>query len=400
MNRRELLVLLGGLSTAVLWNQPLAVAAQKLDRKALAKELEKNGFAIADGRKEKGMERVYASIRVDQPGQILLGNFAGSDFKKFQTPFVAHQIIQNHVNPDQLIAVQKWGKNALDVKVRSGSIAPLALPKDTVFFGHGVFTPDAKHFLVSAMDYELGHGVLLVYDSTNLKCVDKMSTYGLNPHELQLSHDGKSYFIMNSGAPSNQMDRYKKSKVSTQTNFTKIDIASGKLLSQAELHHPNKGYAHFFNIDDKNILALGLSFDGSGTTQLPSALALIEEEKVTDLMTDSAIKDCIGEALSARLLPGAKEALVTFPDSNKVAIVDVAQKKVTKTLSMKLPRAVIQTPDPSLVLLSQSDVGLPFLAYSNKTKEFVDVAKLFDVNKKELKNWSGRGPHGTEIRWF
>lgn len=399
MNRRELLVLLGGLSTAVLWNQPLARAAQELENKAFANDLLKRGFVIGDGRKEKGVDKVYASVRVDLPGNIFLGNFAGTEFKKFETTFLTHQIIQNPVNKDQLIAIQKWGKNALDIKVRSASVTPLVLPKNTVFFGHGVFTPDAKHFLVSAMDYDSGHGCLLVYESSSLKCVDRISTYGMNPHELQLSHDGKNYMVMNSGVPKYQVDRYAKSKVTLQTNFTKIDVASGKLVSQVELLHGSKGYAHFFNIDDKNILALGLSLDDPNSVQTPSALALIEGEKVTDLMVDSAIKDCIGEALSARVMPGGKEALVTFPESDKVAVIDIEKKKVTKTLSMTLPRAVIQTPEPTLLLLSQSASGLPFLAYSSKTKDFVDLKKVFDNPKKELHNWAGRGPHGTEINW-
>ena len=196
LHRREMLALLAGVSGSLLLHHPAAKAALELEAQAMQKDLQKKGFILGDGPKEDGETKLYASVRIDQPGEVLLGNFAATEFKKIAVPFSTHSFVQYPNDKDQIIGIQKWGKNSVHMRIRSGKVTKLDLPKNTVFFGHGVFSPASDQFLVSAMNYEKGHGVFIVYDAQSLRPIDMISTYGYNPHEVQLSHDRKSYFVI------------------------------------------------------------------------------------------------------------------------------------------------------------------------------------------------------------
>ena len=355
-----------------------------------------SGFAIAHGKRELGKGNFFASPRIDQKGMVLIGNYAGTQIKEYKTNFVSHQIIQNPKRRTQFFGIQKWGLNAISMNLENDEVTALELPEHHYFFGHGFCTLDGDFVLISAMDMRSAEGQLLVFETRSLKLVNKYRTYGVNPHDVQLSHDHKNILLIHGG---NLPDEMKKTSQASRLNscMTRLSADSGDLISHIELDSGTLAYGHFLNIDDQQILCLGLQLERGGRRSLPPALAFLTQDRVEDLMVDSSLKSCEGEALSARLVD-ASTALVTLPDSNTVVLFDFKQKNVKKTFFAQQPRGVARLPTGDF-LVSQSRQEKPFLVYKAVDQVTQDLQTYFQSPGEKRSSWVAVGAHMTEIAW-
>ncbi|HEX7675036.1 MAG TPA: DUF1513 domain-containing protein [Bdellovibrio sp.] len=397
-NRRELLSLLGGLSAASLLPKPLAMAANLITHTQNS-EFKTKGFAIADGRKEKGIGHGYAATREDQPGSIRLGNFAGTHFKSFPTSFTPHQVVQNPGNIQHFFAIQKWGTNAVHLDVASGKTTALPIPKGVNVFGHGAFSADLDKLYISAMDYNKGRGTILVYDAKKITLLGTQISNGLYPHDLQLAKDRKTHWISNVGRFSKSDSRKYDSTISQKSNLSRIDLESGQVLETHEASDFN-GMSHFLNLDDHKFLSIGMQ-GKVDHGESPTTFAIFDNAQVKNLAkSDALLKNAYGESLSVRLIQGTREALVTIPDCHKVVIVDIDKGQVLKVIDGVYFKAAIQLPDPNWLLLSPaSGDTAPFMLYSVKDKNINQLPVFYKSLAPEMHNWFGFGSHGTEIIW-
>lgn len=371
--------------------------AQK-DQEALASEFLTHGFAVSDGPRERGTGPYFASPRIDQKGRVLIGNFAGTELKQFDIPFVSHQVIQNPHQARQFFAIQKWGANAVAIDSLENRVRALELPENHHFFGHGVFMPNGQHILITAMDRKSNEGQLFVYDTNSLKLVEKYRTGGTNPHDIQISKNGKELIIIHAGIPQNERTGLTSTAKNMNSCISRLSLNSGELLSQDILDETIKAYGHFLNFDDNNILCIGLSAAaGQDALTLPACVGHLSNGKITDLMTDPLLSSCVGEALSSRKLSDTT-ALVTLPDSGVIALLDLKNHKVILTLPAKTPRGIVELPNNDF-LISQSRRGEPFLTYSQKYRTLESLETHFQPLGPLMASWSATGAHMTEITW-
>lgn len=396
-NRRQFLIIGAVAGGSILMPDVLHLLSADQKASSSVQKSPWSGFAIGHGRKESGRDKFYASPRVDESGRVLIADFAGTQVREYKTKFVCHQIIQNPKRLTQFFGIQKWGDNAVAIDMESNQTKPLELPVGHYFFGHGFCTTDGQHVFISAMDTKTNEGQLLIYETKSLKLVNKYRTYGVNPHDTQTSLDGKNILVMHGG---NLRSFLKDKSKATNKNscLTRLSIESGAFVSHAELDRSNQAYGHFLNLDDQDVLCMGLRLEKTDERALPPALALLSGLTVNDFVSSSILKDFTGEALSARMIKDSI-VLITLPDSDKVVLLDVKKRAVLKTYDLRKPRSVARMPSGDF-LISQSTESELFVVYKNEIQAMLDLKGYFQSLKNSNRSqWSANGAHMTEIVW-
>lgn len=128
---------------------------------------------------------------------------------------------------------------ALGFSLEGGEPAPLPLPDDRHFFGHGAFVQGGRLLAATENDFEGGRGVLGLYDATpggGYRRVGEFDSGGIGPHEVVLMPDGKTLCVANGGILTHP--DYGKLELNLDTmrpSLAYIDAASGELLEKVEL---------------------------------------------------------------------------------------------------------------------------------------------------------------------
>ncbi len=147
------------------------------------------------------------------------------------------------------VAVSRDGRRAVAFARRPGRFAipfdpatmrpsaPLPLPANRHFYGHGLFSADGERLLTSQNDFDAGRGVLAVHDvRRDHRRIGEFATHGIGPHECLLSDDGRSAVIANGGILTHpDYPRRKLNLDSMDSTLVRLDLASGDLLARASL---------------------------------------------------------------------------------------------------------------------------------------------------------------------
>lgn len=396
--RRDVLKYVSGLSLSLLVDPFYRSAFANSKSENTQDSWETSGFVMGSGMKERRLHADQLCPCEGAPGNIIAGNFSGTKFKSISTQFLPHQIVQNPRNLEQLFAFQKWGEHGIEVSLSSEKTQALVLPKDHYFYGHAVMSPGGDHVLVGGMDQARAVGVLLAYHTKTLKLENIQLTYGVHPHDMQLSLDQKHLWIANSGATPKFRKKLKpKEDITLISNMARIDLASGKLVEQVLMDHGDKMYAHFVIVDEGNFICFGLTGAKEGSETLPSAMASIKDQKVVDLMANPIVASAVGEALSARKTLDGKKIVVTLPLTNAMAILDINGQPIRMIRNIESPKSLFYSPDSSLLIVSQ--MNGPMKAYSSRNDSLSSLGGIAGIKGANASKWLGTGSHGTEIIW-
>ena len=68
------------------------------------------------------------------------------------------------------------------------------------FYGHGTFSPDGRLLYASENDFDNNRGIIGLYDSSNrFARIGEYETYGVGPHDMTVSDDGRFLIVANGG---------------------------------------------------------------------------------------------------------------------------------------------------------------------------------------------------------
>lgn len=152
----------------------------------------------------------------------------------------SHSWVQCQDNPACLWGITKWGIDLELVDFRQGrSIERLTAPAGKRFFGHGLSFPNGELW-ISAHDDVNQRGEILVYRDGRF--AEARPSFGLYPHEMRISRDGKSLIVANSGLRARPFGI-------AEPSVVWIDLAAWSLTkrSSSQFHH---GPAHFSDLPD------------------------------------------------------------------------------------------------------------------------------------------------------
>ncbi|MCA1490970.1 DUF1513 domain-containing protein [Sinorhizobium alkalisoli] len=105
------------------------------------------------------------------------------------------------------------------------------------FFGHGCFSADGRLLYATENDFAANRGMVGVYDGTaGFARIGEFPTYGIGPHDMALSPDGRTLIIANGGIETHpDFGRTKLNLDHMEPSLTLVDTATGALVEKHAL---------------------------------------------------------------------------------------------------------------------------------------------------------------------
>jgi hypothetical protein len=113
---------------------------------------------------------------------------------------------------------------------------PIAIssPEGRHFYGHGAFSPNGRLLYASENDFDGNRGMIGLYDATNrFTRIGEFETYGIGPHDMTVSDDGRLLIVANGGIETHpDFGRTKLNLGEMQPSLALIDAATGALVEK------------------------------------------------------------------------------------------------------------------------------------------------------------------------
>jgi uncharacterized protein len=105
------------------------------------------------------------------------------------------------------------------------------------FFGHGCFSADGRLLYATENDFSANRGMIGVYDGTEgFARVGEFPTYGIGPHDMTLTADGRMLAIANGGIETHpDFGRTKLNLDHMEPSLALVDTATGALIEKHAL---------------------------------------------------------------------------------------------------------------------------------------------------------------------
>jgi len=340
-------------------------------------------------------------VRVTNPGWVRALDVQSGESFSIDLPFFGHTVDGNPAKPGHVVTFEKWGKRAalIDMKQRS-VLSQFSSSDNSLFFGHGAFTPDGSTLITTEDTYDRNGGVLVFRDAKTLKVLDQVQSGGTRPHECRLINDGKTLLVTNQG---NDL---------SLPSIVWLDTATGDLKQKVTFdekvpgNYPVQLYGGFGHLDasyDNWVCASSVVSTGTKETrddpsfkeELYGALVFVSPEGKAyypDLPLDLT-KRMRGEALSVAILGKSGLMAVTFPAANMILVFEYKTQRLVQ---------VIDTPRPTGVIMSLSpkDNDHTMLVENAKDKSLLSIVATEGGSPKTdvvTKTFGGNGSHMHRI---
>ncbi|MDR9804466.1 DUF1513 domain-containing protein [Rhizobium hidalgonense] len=133
------------------------------------------------------------------------------------------------------------------------------------FYGHGAFSPDGRLLYASENDFDGNRGMIGLYDATNrFSRIGEFETYGIGPHDMTVSDDGRLLIVANGGIETHpDFGRTKLNLGEMQPSLVLIDATTGALI---EKHLLPAQWAELstrhVDLDDKGRIWFACQYEG------------------------------------------------------------------------------------------------------------------------------------------
>ncbi|MBX5156231.1 MULTISPECIES: DUF1513 domain-containing protein [unclassified Rhizobium] len=106
--------------------------------------------------------------------------------------------------------------------------------EDRHFYGHGAFSADGRLLYASENDFDGNRGMIGLYDATDrFTRIGEFETYGIGPHDMTVSDDGRLLIVANGGIETHpDFGRTKLNLGEMQPSLVLIDAATGALVEK------------------------------------------------------------------------------------------------------------------------------------------------------------------------
>ena len=184
---------------------------------------------------------LYLSARAGTAGDDRASGFSADGARVFDLPLPGrgHSFA---VHPDGSVAVhfaRRPGRFALVLDLGQGTVArTVAAPDGRHFYGHGVFSPDARLLYATENDFVGERGVIGVYDAARgYARVGELPSHGIGPHEIALLSDGETLVVANGGIATHpDLPRVKLNLPTMAPSLCFVDRRSGALRRELTLY--------------------------------------------------------------------------------------------------------------------------------------------------------------------
>ncbi|RDL49219.1 hypothetical protein BLJAPNOD_00316 [Ensifer sp. M14] len=185
-------------------------------------------------------DAVFASAFMAPDGRYGVATLteAGEIVERTVLPARAHGMAHSAASKRMVAFARRPGTYAMILST-DGSAAPvvIAAAEGRHFYGHGCFSADGRLLYATENDFAANRGMIGIYDgSKHFARVGEFPTYGIGPHDMTLSVDGRMLAIANGGIETHpDFGRTKLNLDHMEPSLTLVDTETGALVQKHTL---------------------------------------------------------------------------------------------------------------------------------------------------------------------
>lgn len=303
-------------------------------------------------------------------------NLQQQETERVELEFMPHGILIDPRDKQRLISFEKNGVNAAEIDLANlRESSHFQSDDNTIFAGHGAFSPSGDLIYSSEIELSSRDGYISIRNSGDFKVIDRIPSFGHNPHQCKLNGDGKILVVANTGSE----------KSPATLNY--IDVENKALLDKVSLDEQSIDIAHFSLAKDGRLVI------GSAPRvpdQVGAVSIGIDKHNITTMKEPGFILDKLfGEALSISIDEKHDVAAVTHPDANLVTFWALESQSLIKAISVPDPRGITLSIDGNHFIVSFGiNTGSVLIDTNTLTADTSSIIQPTYTSGEHIINWS------------
>ena len=219
--------------------------------------------------------RAYLGARADAIGNYRVSGFSACGEQLFDMPLPArgHSCAIHPFKREAVHFARRPGAFALAIDFARGTIlSEFATPRDRHFYGHGVFSHHGRLLYASENNFEMGHGVIGVYDAENhYRRLGELASHGVGPHDIRMLSDGTTLVVANGGILTRpDLPRVKLNLPTMEPSLCFVDRRDGGLLQKHRLERPLYQLSiRHLAVSRNDMIAVAMQYEGPSGDLVP-----------------------------------------------------------------------------------------------------------------------------------
>lgn len=261
---------------------------------------------------------------------LAIANLHQKETQLVELDFLPHDILIDPKNKMRLLTFEEDGINAAEIDLNSHIVSKaLSTSGDRVFNGHGTFNRSGDLIFCTESNTNNHQGSVTVRDASTLKVLDQFSSYGLKPHQCQLTNNEQTLVVSNTG-----INNVKNSPAT----IAYIDVQNKKLQEVVTLSKKTLNTGHFSITKDDSLVVASAPVANHKTGGV--SIRHKQQPVVTMTQPEVIINQLTGEALSISIDERHNIAAITHPNANLITFWSIDKAELVKAISVPNPRGI------------------------------------------------------------
>ena len=272
----------------------------------------------------------YLSAGLAPDGTFVLCGLRGNGTIAFQRPLPArgHAAAAHPELPEAVAFARRPGTYAIVLDCVTGAQkAQLNAPQGRHFYGHGTFSADGAVLFTTENDFEVGRGVVGVWDTRRgYQRVGEMSSGGIGPHDIKRLPGGDHLVVANGGIETHpETGRTKLNIPTMRPNLSYLSL-DGDLVERVELDAPHKkNSVRHLAVASDGTVAFAMQWQGDVGAHPPLiGLHRRGTQARLGIATPDETRQMAGYAGSIAISEHTGKVAVTSPRGGVVQVFDLA----------------------------------------------------------------------------
>ncbi|AKT44038.1 DUF1513 domain-containing protein [Chondromyces crocatus] len=269
-----------------------------------------------------------------------------NELRTIPVDFLAHGFTTHPTRPRLAALFEKRGPSACLVDLAEARLLqPLLATTGRAFYGHGAFSPDGTQLYAVEIRTDTHAGLITIRDTTTLRVLEELPTYGDNPHDCVLLDDEKTLVVTNGGGDL-------QSKRDPSVTF--IDLTSRKLLERIILPDPKINAGHIAVTSRGDFALVSAPRDGLDEKTALGGLSLRSQKRRPERMKapSAIVSRMVGESLSVAIHEPSRVVAATSPHGGLLTFWHLDRKKLLKSFDLESVRGVTLSLDQSTFIVT------------------------------------------------
>ncbi len=290
---------------------------------------------------DAGSPAFLSAARLPDGAYVLCG-LATNGGMVFQLPLPArgHAAAAHPKRPEVVAFARRPGNFAMVIDCARGAVTTeLHAPVGFHFYGHGVFSRDARRLYTTENQYDAARGMIGVWDAANgYKRIGHFESGGIGPHEISRLPETDTLIVANGGIETHPEAGRAKLNLATMAPNLSYISETGEMLEQAALApdlHQNS--IRHIDVNAAGAVAMGMQWQGD-MTEVPPLVAVHRRGGAVQLLDAGTElhRDVDGYIGSIAFDPTAEIIAATCPRGGRVLLFDATSGR---------PRAPVEAID-------------------------------------------------------